>query len=433
MAFTGPEAALAALKASMSTPEQDMELQLHIWGGDGFDLPSISADCIAAMAFMAQHEAHISRVARWVVIKSYDTSISPNGAFPLLTLNGADFSCTGYFAIASFISSLRTLEPAPPYPDLPKAAAFHASTAPLLDLALYASSTNYWAATSPAYTAILPWYANYVIPPAHRAAALRRTAHLSLDPDPAPTPRLPSAATPPITPRTPSITSSLRSDPARAHAIRLTALTRTAFADLLPRLGTADPASPLPSLALGVLSLALWAPVPETWLADGVREYAGLAAWAEEEYVRVFGRKPRGPVVNAAVASAWEARERSAPPAGLAGGVGLVARRVVGGWVGDGIVRPRGYTPEELLMGRGPGVCRERIGWDVSAPAVVLGMLGVLGVAVGVAAKVVHVGGEAEVRRFSDLGEAGALLGAVMGDDGGAREKEGVVVARRER
>lgn len=65
----------------------------------------------------------------------------------------------------------------PPYSFL----SFLQSTAgPLVDLLLYISSENYNSTTSSAYTAILPWYLNYTIPPARRNLARSRTAHLGL-------------------------------------------------------------------------------------------------------------------------------------------------------------------------------------------------------------------------------------------------------------
>lgn len=54
------------------------------------------------------------------------------------------------------------------------------TAAPLLDLLLYVSAENYNTVTSAAYTAILPWYANYTVPPKRRDLARTRTAHLGL-------------------------------------------------------------------------------------------------------------------------------------------------------------------------------------------------------------------------------------------------------------
>jgi hypothetical protein len=59
---------------------------------------------------------------------------------------------------------------------------FLRSTAiPLIDLSLFVSAENYNTTTSSAYTAILPWYANYTVPPKRRELARTRAAHMGLD------------------------------------------------------------------------------------------------------------------------------------------------------------------------------------------------------------------------------------------------------------
>lgn len=61
-----------------------------------------------------------------------------------------------------------------------------AHAAPLLALSLYVSSANYSATTRPAYSSVLPFPLPWTEPPAVRAAAARRAAHLgmsSLDAD----------------------------------------------------------------------------------------------------------------------------------------------------------------------------------------------------------------------------------------------------------
>lgn len=59
---------------------------------------------------------------------------------------------------------------------------FLRSTAtPLIDLSLFVSAENYNTTTSRAYTAILPWYANYTVPPTRRELARTRTAHMGLN------------------------------------------------------------------------------------------------------------------------------------------------------------------------------------------------------------------------------------------------------------
>jgi len=57
---------------------------------------------------------------------------------------------------------------------------FQSIATPLIDLSLYVSAENYHSATAAAYTQILPWYANYTIPPRRREVARARTAHMGL-------------------------------------------------------------------------------------------------------------------------------------------------------------------------------------------------------------------------------------------------------------
>ena len=51
---------------------------------------------------------------------------------------------------------------------------------PLLDVSLYVSFENYRLRTRSSYTQILPWYANFLLPPRVRSAARARTAHLGV-------------------------------------------------------------------------------------------------------------------------------------------------------------------------------------------------------------------------------------------------------------
>lgn len=56
-------------------PPQTMVLELHVWG-PAFGLPSIDAECIAAVAY-----AKLTlRKGSWVVVASHDLDKSPNSA-----------------------------------------------------------------------------------------------------------------------------------------------------------------------------------------------------------------------------------------------------------------------------------------------------------------------------------------------------------------
>jgi hypothetical protein len=50
----------------------------------------------------------------------------------------------------------------------------------LLDLYLYVSTENYYGATKPTWTKLLPWSSKFIVPPAERQRAKNRTAHLGM-------------------------------------------------------------------------------------------------------------------------------------------------------------------------------------------------------------------------------------------------------------
>jgi Glutathione S-transferase, C-terminal domain/Outer mitochondrial membrane transport complex protein len=183
----------------------------------------------------------------------------------------------------------------------------------LLDLYLYVSSNNYWETTSPAFTKILPWYANYVIPPARRKVATGRTAHLglrSLDLDSAQDTAgeesstafksdasAPSFATQNSPEQMLNRQKSLNWLRSQSHsdAFRLHQLTSEFFAPLEKLLGdkkflmTSDNPTSLDYLALGYLSLMLYAPVPQQWLADALKNrYSKLKAYTDRMYKHTF-------------------------------------------------------------------------------------------------------------------------------------------------
>lgn len=183
----------------------------------------------------------------------------------------------------------------------------------LIDLYLYVSSNNFWETTSPAFTKILPWYTNYVIPPARRKVATARTAHLgirSLDLDSVKdasgdengtafnSDRAASSFATQNSPeqmlnRQKSL-SWLRSQ-SHSDTFRLHQLTNEFFEPLEKLLGgeqylmTSNDPTSLDYLALGYLSLMLYAPVPQQWLADALRtKYPKLKAYTDRMYRQTF-------------------------------------------------------------------------------------------------------------------------------------------------
>jgi sorting and assembly machinery component 37 len=53
-----------------------MPLELHVWG-PAFGLPSIDAECLAAIAYLR----HCLGDGEWVLVASSDTSVSPTSMF----------------------------------------------------------------------------------------------------------------------------------------------------------------------------------------------------------------------------------------------------------------------------------------------------------------------------------------------------------------
>jgi hypothetical protein len=183
----------------------------------------------------------------------------------------------------------------------------------LLDLYLYVSSNNYWETTSPAFTKILPWYANYIIPPARRKVATARTLHLglrSLDLDSAQDAAgdenstafksdasAPNFATQNSPEQMLNRQKSLKWLRSQSHSdtFRLHQLTSEFFEPLEKLLGdekflmTSDNPTSLDYLALGYLSLMLYAPVPQQWLADALKNrYPKLTAYTGRMYKYTF-------------------------------------------------------------------------------------------------------------------------------------------------
>jgi sorting and assembly machinery component 37 len=67
-----------------------MVLELHVWG-PAFGLPSIDAECLAAIAYLR----HCLNDGEWVLVASSDTSVSPTSMFYALQLQGNEL-CSIY-------------------------------------------------------------------------------------------------------------------------------------------------------------------------------------------------------------------------------------------------------------------------------------------------------------------------------------------------
>ncbi|TDZ20338.1 Metaxin-like protein [Colletotrichum orbiculare MAFF 240422] len=161
-------------------------LELHVWG-PAFDLPSIDAECLAAIAYL--HTALPS--SQWRLVASNDPAVHSSHRLPALKANGA--WVTGYASIASH---LRSLAPSSPSWDLdldsrltPRERAdalaltahVESRLAPLLDAYLFADHDNWSAALRPALSHVLGFPLSWTVPVLLRKQALARSAPLGVN------------------------------------------------------------------------------------------------------------------------------------------------------------------------------------------------------------------------------------------------------------
>lgn len=157
----------------------------------------------------------------------------------------------------------------------------------LIDLYLYVTSQNYYAATSPAYGAILTWPNQWITPVKTRNAARRRTDHLGLSSldleateEQRERERLAAAAAGHIPQsllyRPRETVTTLLGKTAQASQFRLESLTAELFEPLQELLGkksymlSDNHPSSLDTLVVGYLSLALVPEVPLPWLREAL-------------------------------------------------------------------------------------------------------------------------------------------------------------------
>lgn len=177
----------------------------------------------------------------------------------------------------------------------------------LIDLSLYVSSENYRTTTLPAYTCILPWPEQWLIPSQHRATAKSRTAHLnfsSLDLDDhnsAESNRKSILEMIPTSLRSSrESVSSLVNLPQHASRFRLEALADDWLGPLHELLGeklyllSDQRPTSLDCLAFAYLALAVVPVVPQPWLKDSViARYPKLAAYVNQLVALAFGGPTR--------------------------------------------------------------------------------------------------------------------------------------------
>ncbi|KAF4809816.1 Metaxin-like protein [Colletotrichum tropicale] len=152
-------------------------LELHVWG-PAFGLPSVDAECLAAIAYL--HTALPS--SEWRLVPSNDPAVDTSNRLPALHANGV--WVTGYASIVSHLRTTHSLDldsrltPSERADAIALAAHVDAHLAPLLDAYLYADHDNWAAVTRPALSQILGFPLSWTVPVLLRQGAEARSAHL---------------------------------------------------------------------------------------------------------------------------------------------------------------------------------------------------------------------------------------------------------------
>ncbi|KAL8708599.1 MAG: hypothetical protein Q9220_006535 [cf. Caloplaca sp. 1 TL-2023] len=306
-------------------------LQLHVWG-PAFDLPSIDPHCLAAIAYLSQTVPH----AEWELDASSNPTLSPTRELPALRDDSIwvggfqnivahlgdksggqwdlDRACNsqGRADVAACVLYLyspphRVLAISKVNRTFSYTSFLETRAQTLVDLSLYVSSENYHALTRPAYSRILQWPNTWLLPPRRRAAAKARTDYLSfsaLDLDSSDVnekSKKPQLAAGTEIPRVLQTTTrrtvtSLVKQPQHAARFRLETLADSCLEPLAQLLQgkyyllSEDQMTSLDCLALGYLSLALVPEAPQSWLAQIMKSrYPRLCHYVEDLSRDCFG------------------------------------------------------------------------------------------------------------------------------------------------
>ncbi|KAK4170291.1 Tom37 C-terminal domain-containing protein [Cladorrhinum sp. PSN259] len=265
-----------------------MALQLYVWG-PAFGLPSIDAECIAAIAYLSQTTSK----ADYQLIQSSPSAV-PSHHLPALYNPTTRTWTSGYTSILGHLSA----HPPPSFHD-DSSTSSHSQTAnanyllshcpPLIALSLYVSSTNWAATTRPAYSKILPLPLPWIEPSNVRSAMASRAEHLgmsSLDTDAEnekkeAEEKASNAAgwisVPPALRRT---TTEVMV-PEFKRRIKLERIAKDVL-DVVKGMELEGEGMGVKCLAWGYLSLMMVDEVPRRWLSETVgRDYGGLVEFVE--------------------------------------------------------------------------------------------------------------------------------------------------------
>ncbi|KAH8710170.1 Eisosome component PIL1-domain-containing protein [Phaeosphaeriaceae sp. PMI808] len=305
-----------------------MVLELHIWG-PAFGLPSIEPECIATVAYCKR----VIPEGQWSLVANYDGIVGATGSLPIL-FDGGVATCTGFEDIVAYLRNhpvvTEDLDANLSKRQLIDKTAFitflQSIAMPLVDLSLYVSAENYDTTTSSTYTAMLPWHANYTVPPKRRELARARTAHMglsSLDVDTnaeegfkpgrgtasSEYEAAKRAAGIPAEDQTNTLRvgrgkglGGLLGTPMYAARFRLDALSNELLQPLTDLLGkhryalNADRLSSLDCLIFGYMSLLLYPAVPQAWLKETIQtKFPRIASYIDRLRDEIFSNEEIDP------------------------------------------------------------------------------------------------------------------------------------------
>lgn len=154
-------------------------MELHVWG-PAFGLDSIDPECLGAIACFR----HFVPREDWTLIASNDAAVSPDYHLPALNHGGTWTS--GYANIVSYLTGCGRLSIDDDLTPLQKADSLAYATflatrgAGLVATSLYVSPSAWVDVTRPAYSSLLRFPLTWTVPPAIRAAAIDKAAHLGV-------------------------------------------------------------------------------------------------------------------------------------------------------------------------------------------------------------------------------------------------------------
>lgn len=305
---------------------------------------------------------------------------------------------------------------------------------PLIDLSLYVSSENYHASTRPAYSQILQWPNTWFLPPKRRAAAKARTDHLNLssldldasnNEDEAVKSQFAAGTEiPKLVRSTQRTVSSLVKQPQHATRFRLDALAESFF-DPFAQLQqgkryllSEDRVTSLDCLALGYLSLALVPEVPQPWLSQSMKsKYPSLCRYVKDLARDCWGVELHAKEGKRETKAITDMRLPWKDPGAVELQASLRIRSVMESlpYIGA-LYRPNPIrqstdkSPEELS--RVPFLPTAFVGLAASATALASYVL-YTGEMPSFLVPAGSMFGQRRSQRLSDLGDAGAMLGAV--------------------